>query len=60
VAKEDVIEVEGTVIEPLPNATFKVELGERSSNTCPCIREIADALYPYPDRRQSGRAVIAL
>lgn len=26
VAKEDVIEVEGTVIEPLPNATFKVEL----------------------------------
>lgn len=25
-AKEDVIEVEGTVIEPLPNATFKVEL----------------------------------
>nr|WP_245251652.1 translation initiation factor IF-1 [Paenibacillus turicensis] len=26
VAKEDVIEVEGTVLEPLPNATFKVEL----------------------------------
>ncbi|AFH65959.2 translation initiation factor IF-1 [Paenibacillus tyrfis] len=26
VAKEDVIEVEGTVIEPLPNAMFKVEL----------------------------------
>ncbi len=25
-AKEDVIEVEGTVLEPLPNATFKVEL----------------------------------
>lgn len=25
-AKEDIIEVEGTVIEPLPNATFKVEL----------------------------------
>ena len=25
-AKEDVIEVEGTVIEPLPNAMFKVEL----------------------------------
>jgi len=26
VAKEDVIEVEGTVIEPLPNAMFQVEL----------------------------------
>ncbi len=26
VAKEDAIELEGTVIEPLPNAMFKVEL----------------------------------
>jgi translation initiation factor IF-1 len=26
VTKEDAIEVEGTVIEPLPNAMFKVEL----------------------------------
>jgi translation initiation factor IF-1 len=26
VAKDDVIEVEGTVIEPLPNTMFKVEL----------------------------------
>jgi translation initiation factor IF-1 len=26
VAKEDSIEVEGTVLEPLPNAMFKVEL----------------------------------
>ncbi|MBO8158063.1 MAG: translation initiation factor IF-1 [Thermosyntropha sp.] len=25
-AKDDVIEVEGTVIEPLPNAMFRVEL----------------------------------
>lgn len=25
-AKEDVIEVEGTVVEALPNATFRVEL----------------------------------
>ncbi|MCL1848155.1 MAG: translation initiation factor IF-1 [Clostridiales bacterium] len=25
-SKQDVIEVEGTVVEPLPNATFKVEL----------------------------------
>lgn len=26
VAKDDVIEIEGTVVETLPNATFKVEL----------------------------------
>jgi len=26
VAKEDAIEVEGTVVEPLPNAMFRVEL----------------------------------
>jgi translation initiation factor IF-1 len=26
VAKEEVIEVEGTVVEPLPNAMFRVEL----------------------------------
>jgi translation initiation factor IF-1 len=26
VAKDDAIEVEGTVIEPLPNAMFRVEL----------------------------------
>ena len=25
-AKQDVIEVEGTVVEPLPNAVFRVEL----------------------------------
>ena len=25
-AKEDVIEIEGTVVETLPNTTFKVEL----------------------------------
>jgi len=26
VAKDDVIEIEGTVVEALPNATFRVEL----------------------------------
>jgi translation initiation factor IF-1 len=26
VSKQDVIEVEGTVVEPLPNAMFRVEL----------------------------------
>ena len=31
-AKEDAIEVEGTVVEPLPNAMFRVEL--ENSRTC--------------------------
>jgi translation initiation factor IF-1 len=29
-SKEEAIEVEGTVIEPLPNAMFRVKLGKRS------------------------------
>jgi translation initiation factor IF-1 len=42
-AKEDVIEVEGRVIEPLPNAMFKVELDNghqvlaHISGKCGCI-----------------------
>ena len=28
-AKDDLIEVEGTVIEPLPNAMFRVELANK-------------------------------
>ena len=38
VAKEDVIEVEGTVIEPLPNAMFKVELENGHQDPSPCFR----------------------
>ena len=32
-SKSDVIEVEGTVVEKLPNATFKVELENISNDT---------------------------
>ena len=32
-AKEDVIEIEGTVLEPLPNAMFKVQLDNGSGHT---------------------------
>ena len=31
-AKDDVIEVEGTVVEALPNATFQVELANGQRN----------------------------
>ena len=32
-SKADVIEIEGTVVEKLPNAMFQVELGERAPGT---------------------------
>ena len=37
-SKEDVIEVEGTVVEALPNAMFQVELRKWSCGTCSCVR----------------------
>ena len=33
-AKDDVIEIDGTVIEALPNATFKVELDNKMVILC--------------------------
>ena len=48
-SKEDVIEIEGKVLEALPNAQFKVEL--------PCdfstyLRQAENELYQNPSRRQ--------
>ena len=43
-AKEDVIEVEGTVVEPLPNAMFRVELAN-GPRILAHISENADELY---------------
>ena len=45
-SKQDAIEVEGTVIEPLPNAMFTVELanGHRVLPMCP-----KDSYEFYPD-----------
>ena len=37
-AKDDVIEVEGTVVETLPNAMFKVELRKWSYGSGSCFR----------------------
>ena len=33
-AKQDAIELEGKVLEPLPNAMFNVELRERQDHPC--------------------------
>ena len=37
-SKEDVIEVEGTVVEALPNAMFQVELEKWSYRIGSCVR----------------------
>ncbi len=43
--KEDAIEVEGTVIEPLPNAMFRVELENGHKVLAHISRENEDALH---------------
>ena len=47
-SKADVIEVEGTVLEKLPNAMFKVEL------------KAAYELYPYSSGRQSNHRAVPI
>ena len=55
--KKDVIEVEGKVIEPLPNAMFRVEL-KMVSRYCPCFRQNPHEFYPYFGRRSFSRALM--
>ena len=44
-SKSDVIEVEGKVVEKLPNAMFKVELREWSSGTGTHQRKVTYELH---------------
>ena len=46
-AKDDVIEVEGTVTETLPNAMFKVELENGHTILGTCFWQNSYAFYPY-------------
>ena len=50
-AKDDVIEVEGTVVETLPNAMFKVELENGHTILAHVSGKDSYALYPYPTWR---------
>ena len=55
--KEDAIEVEGTVVEPLPNAMFRVELENGHRVLAHVSGQDADELHPDPARRPGeGRA----
>ena len=46
-SKADVIEVEGTVLEKLPNAMFKVELENKHVVLGSYQRKAAYELHPY-------------
>ena len=50
-SKADVIEVEGTVVEKLPNAMFKVELENKTRDPGSYQRKVKDELHPYPSGR---------
>lgn len=46
-SKVDVLEVEGTVLEKLPNAMFKVELENKHVVLAHISGQAAHELYPY-------------
>ena len=48
--KEEHIEMEGVVIETLPNTMFRVELTNGHVVTAHIFRPDAEALHPDPDR----------
>jgi len=53
-AKEDSIEMEGTIIDTLPNTMFRVEL-ENGHVVTAHIWQDAQELYSHPDWRQGTR-----
>ena len=58
-SKEDAIEVMATVIEPLPNAMFRVEL-ENKHQVLAHVSKDAQEFHPDFGRRQSGRGAFAV
>ena len=51
-AKEEAIQMEGTVTETLPNTMFRVELEKRSQCYRPHLRKNAKTLHPHYDWRR--------
>jgi len=49
--KDDVIEVEGTVVEPLPNATFRVKLDNGHEVLCHIAGKMRMKCIRIPSRR---------
>ena len=50
-AKEEQIEMEGVVVDTLPNTMFRVELGQWTQGHRPHLRQDAQELHPHPHRR---------
>ncbi|GAA3317675.1 hypothetical protein GCM10020331_017380 [Ectobacillus funiculus] len=59
-AKDDVIEVEGTVVETLPNAMFKVELENGHVVLAHVSGKNPYELHSYFTRRQSYDRIISV
>ena len=55
-SKQDMIEIEGTVVEALPNAQFQVEL----ENGHQIFRQASDELHPHSAGRQSDGRNVAI
>ncbi len=59
-SKEDSFEMEGTVVDTLPNTMFRVELEKWARRNRAYLRQDAQELHPYSYRRQSARRADAL
>ena len=59
-AKEDSIEMEGTIVDTLPNTMFRVELDNGHVVTAHISGKNAQALHPNPDWRPSDCRTHAL
>ena len=61
-AKDDMIELEGVVVESLPNTTFHVDIGTNGSrhHFGAYLRQAQNEFYPNPAGRQSNGADVSV
>lgn len=59
-SKVDVLEVEGTVLEKLPNAMFKVELENKHVVLAHISGKLRMNFYSYSSRRQSNNGAFPI
>jgi len=59
-SKEDAIEVMAVVVEPLPNAMFKVKLENNHQVLAHVSGKMRKKLHPYSSRRPGRGGVVSL
>ena len=59
-SKADVIEIEGTVVEKLPNTMFQVELENGHRVLAHISGKLRTEFHPYPPRRQGDSGAVPL